>query len=89
MKELVTKNYLKPDHNTLNLIVIADTHQISDSQTSSEIIINSTVNECAEKVNLEPVIVARSRQIERGLKVEGKKIMGDLELLEGKLKPQI
>ena len=79
---------MKPDPNSLSFIMIADSHQSSSNHTL-ENTPTSSVNECAEKMKLEPEIIARSRFLERGLTIEGRKIMADLELLEGTLKPAI
>jgi hypothetical protein len=47
------------------------------------------VHDCAEKVHLNPKIIERSKQIERGLQVEGRKIKASLSLEEEILKPLV
>ena len=84
MKELFTTKLLAPSPN-LSLVMMTDKHESSTKDT--EHMIPSTVHECAEKVSLNPEIIQRSQHIERGLKHEGRRIQGDLELLEGFIKP--
>lgn len=85
IKELFTSKLLAPS-TRLKLVMMTDKHE-SDAKQVQEDIISSSVHECAALVHLNPEIIQRSQHIERGLKYEGRKIQGSLELQEGVIKP--
>lgn len=77
MKELFSSKVLPPLTN-LSVVMMSDKHE--SNAKDSEQIIPSSVHECAKNVSLNPEIIQRSQQIERGLKHEGRRIQTDLEL---------
>ena len=84
MKELFTSKLLAPSMR-LKLVMMTDKHESNAKQVQEDII--SSFYECAALVHLNPEIIQRSQHIERGLKYEGRKIQGSLELQEGVIKP--
>jgi hypothetical protein len=86
MKELFSSKLLVPSPN-LSVVMMSDQHE--SNAKDIEKTIPSSVHECAKMVSLNPEIIQRSQQIERGLKHEGRRIQGSLELEEGIIKPLI